>query len=49
MIFSKFNQLDITAGLKNCVYNNFNLRYFMSSIIERLYKSLFRKYFCINI
>ena len=39
MIFPKFNQLDITACIKNCVYNNFNLRYFMFSIIERLYKS----------
>ena len=39
MILSKFNQLDITACIKNCVYNNFNLRYFMFSIIERLYKS----------
>ena len=37
MIFTKFSQLDIAACIKNCVYNNFNLRcYFMSSIIERL-------------
>ena len=41
MIFTKFSQLDITACIKNCVYNNFNLRcYFMSSIIERLQISL---------
>ena len=39
MIFSKSSQLDITACIKNCVYNNFNLCYFMSSIIKRLYKS----------
>ena len=39
MVFSKFSQLDITACIKSCVYNNFNLRYFMSSIIERLQKS----------
>ena len=40
MVFSKLSQLDITACIKNCVYNNFNLRYFMSSITtERLYKS----------
>ena len=31
MVFSKLSQLDITACIKNCVYNNFNLRcYFMS-------------------
>ena len=41
MVFSKLSQLDITACIKNCVYNNFNLCcYFMSSIIERLYKSI---------
>ena len=41
MIFTKFSQLDITACIKNCVYNNFNLCcYFMSSIIERLQISL---------
>ena len=41
MIFTKFSQLDIAACIKNCVYNNFNLRcYFMSSIIERLQISL---------
>ena len=40
MIFSKFTQLDITACIKNCVWNNYNLCcYFMSSLIERLYKS----------
>ena len=34
------SQLDITACIKNRVYNNFNLRcYFTSSIIERLYRS----------
>ena len=41
MIFTKFSQLDITACIKNCVYNNFNLHcYFMPSIIERLQISL---------
>ena len=50
MIFSKFSQLDITASFKNCVYNNFNLRcYFMSSIIERLYKCLFCTFFWTDI
>ena len=40
MVFSKLNKLDITVYIKNCVYNNFNLCcYFMSSVIERLYKS----------
>ena len=39
MVFSKLSQLDMTACIKNCVCNNFNLRYFMSSIIESLYKS----------
>ena len=40
IVFSKLSQLDITACIKNCVYNNFNLRcYFMSSVIERLYRS----------
>ena len=29
MVFSKLSQLDITACIKNCVYNNFNLCYFM--------------------
>ena len=36
MVFSKFSQLDINACIKNCVYNNFNLHYFMSSRIEHL-------------
>ena len=41
MIFTKFSQLDITACIKNCVYNNFNLHcYFMSWIIEHLQISL---------
>ena len=41
IIFTKFSQLDITACIKSCVYNNFNLRcHFMSSIIERLQISL---------
>ena len=40
MVFSKLSQLDITACIKNCVYNNFNLHYFMSSIVECLYRSL---------
>ena len=40
MVFSKLSQVDITACIKNCVYNNFNLcSYFMFSIIERLYRS----------
>ena len=39
MVFSKLSQLDITACIKSCVFNNFNLRYFMSSIIEHLCKS----------
>ena len=26
--FPKLSQLDITACIKNCVYNNFNLRYY---------------------
>ena len=40
VVFSTLSQLDITACIKNCAYNNFNLRcYFMSSIIERLYRS----------
>ena len=39
LVFSKLSLLDITACTKNCVYNNFNLCYFMSSIIEILYKS----------
>ena len=35
-----YSQLYITACIKNCVYNNFNLCcYFKSSTIERLYKS----------
>ena len=34
MVFSTLSQLDITASIKNCVYNNSNLHYFMSSIIE---------------
>ena len=34
MVFSKLGQLDITACIKNYVYNNFNLGcYFVSSII----------------
>ena len=37
MIFIKYSHLDITACIKNCVCNNFNLHcYFMSSITERL-------------
>ena len=43
IIFIKFSQLDITACIKSCVYNNFSLCcYFTSSIIERLqiYKRL---------
>ena len=41
MVFFKLSQLDITACMKNCVYNNFNLRcYFISSIIECLYRSI---------
>ena len=41
MIFNKFTQLDFTACIKNCVYNNFNLSCnFMSLIIERLQISL---------
>ena len=41
MIFSKFSQVVITACIKHCVYNKFNLHcYFMSSIIERLQISL---------
>ena len=41
MIFSRFSQLDINVCIKTA-YNNFNICcYFMSSIIERLYKSLF--------
>ena len=36
MIFTKFSQLDITACIKNCVYNNFNLLLFISSFVERL-------------
>ena len=40
VIFSKLSQLDITACIKNCVYNNFDFCcYFMSSSIEHLYKS----------
>ena len=50
MIFFRLSQLDITACIKNCVYNNLNLYitststlilrcYFMSSIIEHLYRS----------
>ena len=41
MIFTKFSQLDTSACIKNCFYNNFNSRcYFMSPIIERLRISL---------
>ena len=41
MIFSSFSKLDITVYVKNCVYNNFNLRcHLMSSIIERLQISI---------
>ena len=39
-IFSKFSQSDIAACIKNCVYNNFNLHYLLSSIVENLFKSL---------
>ena len=43
MVFPKLSQLDITPCLKNCVYSNFSLHCFMSSIIGRhtilLYKS----------
>ena len=40
MVFPKSSQLDITACIKNCVYNNFNLHcYSMSSIIGCLYRS----------
>ena len=40
MVFSKLSQLDITSCIKDCVCNNFNLRrYFMSSVIEHLYRS----------
>ena len=38
-VFSKLSCLDIIARIKNCVYKNLNLCYFMSTIIERLYKS----------
>ena len=41
MIFSKFSQLDITACIKSCVYDNFNLCCCsMSSIIEHANLSL---------
>ena len=37
MISTKFSLLDITACIKNCIYNNFHLHcYFMSLIKERL-------------
>ena len=38
---TEFSQLDMTACIKSCVYNNFNFRcYFMSWIIERLQISI---------
>ena len=39
VFFSLSSQLDTTACIKNCIYNNFNFRCFMSSIVELLYKS----------
>ena len=51
MVFSKLNQLDVIACIKNCVHNSFDLSYFMSSVIEHLYKSfsLIDKFFCTNL
>ena len=39
MVFAKLSQLDVTACIKNCVYNNFNLHYLMSPGIECPWRS----------
>ena len=39
MAFTKLGQLDGNTCIKNCVYNNFNLRYLVSSVTECLPRS----------
>ena len=50
MVFSKLSQLDMTVCIKTVYYADFNLRYFMSSVIKRLIQIfLSNKFFCTNL